>query len=296
MKIAVLLSTYNGEKYLNDLLNSIYHQKCDFDITVCIRDDGSNDGTLHIIENWKTKLNIIESGGKNLGPRDSFRELLDTAPVCDYYAFCDQDDIWHSDKLATAVLQLEKERKNMPRLYYCNTTLVDQSGKLIKKSRDTVVPLLEYENLIVENPALGCEMVFNNELREAMKKVTFEYYYMHDVVAIELASLLGEIIYDKSPKMDYRQHIKSVTQGHDKIRRFFDRIDFWLFQRNISISNQAREILNVFPVAREKDTLKMVCEYRKGLNRVKLMLNRKYRASNHRCNRSFILRVLLGVA
>lgn len=296
MKIAVLLSTYNGEKYLNDLLNSIYLQKCDFEVIVCIRDDGSNDNTLGIIDNWKTKLKIIITGGENLGPRGSFRELLDTAPACDYYAFCDQDDIWYPDKLAAAVSELEKGKNNIPRLYYCNTSLVDQNRKLIQGSRDTIAPLLKYENLIVENPALGCEMVFNNELREAMKKVSFKYYYMHDVVAIELAALLGEIIYDKSPKMDYRQHMESVTQGHDKIRRFFDRIDFWFFQKDISISNQAKEILNLFPMTRERDTLKEVCEYRKGLNRIKLMLNKKYRASSYRCNRSFILRVLLGVA
>ena len=296
MKVAVLLSTYNGNKYLDKLLDSIYMQDLEEEIVVCIRDDGSKDNTKNIISKWKRKLNIFLFEGENVGPRDSFKELLIKAPVCDYYAFCDQDDIWHKDKLSSAITMLQQQKRNVPLLYYCNTSLVDQNGNILKHTRDDCEPRLRYENLIVQNPALGCEMVFNNELRQIMEQITFDYYYMHDVVAIEMAALFGEIIYDAEPRMDYRQHIESVTQGHDKIKRFRDRIDFWFFQNNISISKQAKEILQMYPNVKDKETLRCVSEYRNGLNRFGLAFSKKFRSVDYKCNRSFIIRALLGVA
>lgn len=296
MKVAVLLSTYNGNKYLDELLDSIYKQDLNGEIIVCIRDDGSKDNTRDIVLNWKEKLDISLFEGKNVGPRDSFKELLRNAPLCDYYAFCDQDDIWHKDKLSSAVAMLQQQEGNVPLLYYCNTSLVDQNGNILKHTRDNCKPKLKYENLIVQNPALGCEMVFNNELRQIMEQITFDYYYMHDVVAIEVAALFGKIIYDMQPRMDYRQHVESVTQGHDKIKRFFDRIDFWFFQDNISISKQAKEILQRYPDVKDKEALQSVAGYKNGLNRFGFALNRKFRSVDYKCNRSFILRVLLGVA
>lgn len=296
MKIAVLLSTYNGERYLDDLLNSIYNQRIRADLIVCIRDDGSKDKTIKIIEKWSDKIKIILSRGKNLGPRDSFNDLINTAPLCDYYAFCDQDDIWHEDKLDVAVKALNEHENNQPLLYYCNATLIDEYGNCIKKSKDTNYPALEYSNLIVQNPALGCEMVFNNSLREFMQKVDFKYYFMHDVVAIELASLFGTIVYDKIPRMDYRQHIESVTQGHDIIRKFVDKFDFWFFQKNISICKQAEEILGLNPKPQSEKILMEIAKYKKGINRFKVIFNKAYRVNSFKCNRSFILRVLIGVA
>ena len=296
MKVAVLLSTYNGNKYLNELLDSIYKQDLDGEIVVCIRDDGSKDNTRDIILKWKEKLDISLFEGKNVGPRDSFKELLRNAPLCDYYAFCDQDDIWHKDKLSSAVAMLQQQEEDVPVLYYCNTSLVDQSGNILKYTRDNCKPKLKYENLIVQNPALGCEMVFNNELRQIMERITFDYYYMHDVVAIEVAAVFGKIIYDMEPRMDYRQHIESVTQGHDRIKRFFDRIDFWFFQNNISISKQAKEILQMYPDVKDKETLKSVAEYRNGINRFRIAFDKKFKSIDYKCNRSFILRILLGVA
>ena len=203
--------------------------------------------------------------------------------------------MWHKDKLSAAVATLKKKRDDRPLLYYCNTTLVDMKGKLIKQKRDEGMPLLSYNNLIVQNPALGCEMVFNNELRRIMEHITFDYYYMHDVVAIEIAALFGKIIYDTEPHMDYRQHVESVTQGHDKIKRFRDRIDFWFFQKNISISKQAKEILQLYPNVKERETLTQVAEYRNGLNRFGLAFSKKFRSVDYKCNRSFIIRTLMGV-
>ena len=76
MKIAILMSTYNGEKYLNEQLESIFMQKVNAEITVYIRDDGSKDNTIRIIKNWTAKLNIVLFEEDNIGPANSFWKLF----------------------------------------------------------------------------------------------------------------------------------------------------------------------------------------------------------------------------
>ena len=98
-KVQVLLSTYNGEKYLQEQIESIIRQE-DVEISLLIRDDGSCDKTIEIIENLKRKnSNIIYYSGNNLGPARSFMDLINKSGNFDYYAFSDQDDVWKSKKL-----------------------------------------------------------------------------------------------------------------------------------------------------------------------------------------------------
>ena len=98
MKIAVLMSTYNGQKYLDEQLMSIADQTFSKMMTLYIRDDGSTDNTLKIIEKWKKKIDIVFFQGENVGPARSFWKLLMNSEIqADYYAFCDQDDIWNGE-------------------------------------------------------------------------------------------------------------------------------------------------------------------------------------------------------
>ncbi len=93
--VAVLLSTYNGEKYLRELLDSVFNQK-DVNLTLFVRDDGSSDKTVQILEKYKKKGFPIDisCGRGNLGFGKSFATLIQNAPsTFDYYACCDQDDI-----------------------------------------------------------------------------------------------------------------------------------------------------------------------------------------------------------
>lgn len=88
MKIAVLMSTYNGHKYLDKQLKSIAEQTVVNHLTLYIRDDGSKDDTFDIIDKWKNKINIVLYKEKNAGPAMSFWQLLMKSEVkADYYAF-----------------------------------------------------------------------------------------------------------------------------------------------------------------------------------------------------------------
>ena len=100
-KVTVLLSSYNGSKYIEEQINTIFHQDYDGDIEILIRDDGSEDNTRELIRQHETdehrKITLIT--GKNVGPQKSFLELIRKAGNSDYYFFADQDDVWHCNKL-----------------------------------------------------------------------------------------------------------------------------------------------------------------------------------------------------
>ena len=107
-KVCVLMSTYNGEKYLKEQIESILNQE-NIEVDILIRDDGSTDNTLNILENYTQKYkNIRYYTGENLRSAKSFMNLLFTVKEYDYYAFSDQDDVWKKNKLYTAVSKLKE--------------------------------------------------------------------------------------------------------------------------------------------------------------------------------------------
>jgi glycosyltransferase involved in cell wall biosynthesis len=298
MKIEILLSTYNGEKYLNELLSSILTQKTSCKISILARDDGSSDSTVAILNKWRDRLDINIIQGNNIGPRNSFEHLIKLADLdFDYFAFCDQDDVWLEDKLERAISKINDQKSV---LYFSNVCLVDKDLKHLGANRDNKSPDFTIESVMTANPALGCTMVMDRELMRNLKQVNMDYYFMHDVAAITLAACIGCIKYDEKPSMLYRQHVESVTQGHNRLKNFRSKINFWLFQPRISISNQANEILTKFHDLiiddHVSEVLMFVKSYHKKANRIKLATNKKFRVGSISANRSFILRVLLGVA
>lgn len=89
MRIAILMSTYNGHKYLDKQLKSIAEQTLIKNVTLYIRDDGSTDDTFGIISKWKSEIPIVLYKEKNAGPAMSFWNLLKKTEIsADYYAFC----------------------------------------------------------------------------------------------------------------------------------------------------------------------------------------------------------------
>ena len=105
--VEVLLSTFNGVKYLPQLLDSIWAQEYP-DVQLTIRDDGSTDGTLALLRrSLSDRADVTVTAGANLGAGNSFLTLLRKAsPSASYVAFCDQDDVWLPGKLSAAVSAL----------------------------------------------------------------------------------------------------------------------------------------------------------------------------------------------
>src|ERR1035437_8737190 len=128
--VTILLSTYNGEKYLNQLFESLFKQ-IDVEMSVLVRDDSSSDSTKEILRKYEEEGKLSWYTGENLRSAGSFMDLLFHAPDSEYYAFCDQDDVWEADKLYSAIKML-KQTQDKPSLYFSQTKLVDKDLNSIK--------------------------------------------------------------------------------------------------------------------------------------------------------------------
>lgn len=214
--ICVVMSTYNGEKYIKDQIESIFSQE-GVNVFLFVRDDGSTDRTLEILETYNNeRIKIIR--GENIGAKDSFLEALSIAPLASYYAFSDQDDVWDSDKLSVAVGKLKESNAEIPSLYCGRTRQVYEKnrGKQGTSSKEKMVrPFLFGEPIMTP----GCTMVFNRSLKGLLDRYHPRVFAMHDAWLRDLCLAVdGKIIYDNIPHMTYRQHENNVVGGK---RSFF---------------------------------------------------------------------------
>ncbi|MCZ4673875.1 glycosyltransferase family 2 protein [Citrobacter sedlakii] len=213
-KVAVLLSTYNGEKYILEQLQSLRNQYTDFPVDIHIRDDGSNDNTCKIIQDYsKNKGSVFLYQGDNIGVVASFLWLVDNINGYDYYAFCDQDDVWEPLKIFAAVHKLEPLGQNTATVYCSAYDYVDQELKFLGNFRSRSD--FSLNNILIENCAPGCTLLFNNRMREVYKDITLENIsrkiIMHDWFFVILASIFGKVVYDNNSYLLYRQHANNVV-------------------------------------------------------------------------------------
>lgn len=204
--ITILLSTYNGAKYLEQQLQSLFNQQ-GVNFKILVRDDGSTDETIDILNKWQDKNKLCWYSGINLGPALSFLDLLKEAPDSDFYAFCDQDDIWLPNKLRVAVESLKD--KITPSLYFSQTQLVDESLNILPTKK--INPLCVLEEGAVSNYVTGCTVVINNRLRSEVVSYQPSYLTMHDSwIYLVCLCLDGYIHFDSDPNILYRQHSNNV--------------------------------------------------------------------------------------
>jgi glycosyltransferase involved in cell wall biosynthesis len=224
-KVLVLLSAYNGEKYLQEQLDSLLGQE-GVEVHILIRDDGSTDSTISLVERYiqehPNEIELIK--GENIGCKESFFALIKKAvqkgnESYDYYAFCDQDDEWLPEKLHRAVEMLDN-KQDQYKLYFCTANLVDQDLNFICSTLPPKV--FNYKTSIYSNPALGCTMVFNRELLEMCNRAPIEGCNLHDAWMFKCANFLdAAIISDDRPLINYRQHGDNVTTYHKgRVKRY----------------------------------------------------------------------------
>ncbi len=220
MKIAVLMSTYNGEKYLNQQIESILSQNLrdDCELTLFIRDDGSVDQTCKIINYYvKSHGNIIHVSAhdsSHLGIKKSFLFVLKTAVEqgegFDYYAFSDQDDVWLEDKLMSAIDRLEKSKNTKGALYYSNKLIVDENLHI--KEIEHICYYGDFIEILNGSLAFGNTMVFDNNLARYANFHHSKVANYHDAWVYRLAKCIGsDIFFDESAHICYRQHSGNVV-------------------------------------------------------------------------------------
>ncbi len=206
-RVAVLLSTYNGEAFLGAQLDSLRAQR-DVLVEVFARDDGSSDATLEILAGyarWWPQL-AAPMTGPNLGPAASFLTLLGgEMEGFDGFAFCDQDDIWLPDKLARATSRLQDVSGGAPALYCSRVMCVDRSLHPLGPApikRDG-----RFAHLLFENIAFGATVVMNARAVALVRsRPPASGVIMHDWWCALVVSAFGSVIYDERPGLLYRQH------------------------------------------------------------------------------------------
>lgn len=226
-KIQVLLSSYNGQEYIREQIESIMKQTGVKRVDLLIRDDGSTDETRVIIDDLTRKYpNRIKCiYGSNIGYNGSFFELINNAGEYDYYAFSDQDDVWLSNKLFNACKRLEYENQNIPLLYGSQSYLVGDDLIPYGMTRSKVREFTIY-NTLVQNICPGHTQVFNNALLERLKiGVDVSKIYVYDSWITNIAMLYGKICFDNHAYTYYRQHYdNSFGSGTGKVGQLISSI------------------------------------------------------------------------
>jgi len=244
--ICVLMSLYNGARYLAEQIESIAAQK-NVSVFLLGRDDGSSDTSARIFEETCRKLNVPSRllTGKNLGPAQSFLDLVyQAARDFDYYSFADQDDVWLDNKLERAAQALAKSN-GKPGLYVCRQYITDANLNIKGLSR--IPDKVGFGNALVQNIALGAATVFNLEALKLLQSIPRpQNFLMHDWWIYLVLSSTAEITYDPCPCIYYRQHGRNVV-GADT--RFFDvlkrRYVNHIVNRSMVCSQQINELLRV---------------------------------------------------
>ena len=204
-RIDVLLSTYNGEAFLGQQLDSILTQS-DVELSLTVRDDGSTDRTRELLRHYAARDPRVRIfAASNIGSAASFLALLELAdPMARYFAFADQDDVWVPDKLRRAVALLRLRPGSQPLLYCSGLQYVDRNLRPLGVSRTP--DHVGFPWALVENAAAGSTIVMNGRLRELLIERPPRVLRVHDWWCYLVASALGEVIYDPAVTVRYRQH------------------------------------------------------------------------------------------
>ncbi|MCD7789959.1 MAG: glycosyltransferase family 2 protein [Bacteroides thetaiotaomicron] len=286
-KVCVLVSTYNGEKFIKEQLDSLLSQE-EICLSIVVRDDGSSDKTLSILQTYSTQDSRISYyQGSNIGPTGSFFELVDNAPESDYYAYSDQDDVWDKNKLKIAVDLLEKEESMKPNLYYSNLRVVNEEMTFFRNSHS--VPLVQNKKYgcLVENMSTGCTTVFNAKTRNYIQKLIScggydkNYYLMHDAWTYIICKIFGNVVYDFNPHISYRQHENNVVGTSLKLNAISYKNKFWNIFKSEGQprSRGASLFLECFKNELQQDELKEVLKlanYKYSIrNRIALLFDKE---------------------
>jgi glycosyltransferase involved in cell wall biosynthesis len=223
IEITILMATYNGSAYLAAQLDSILSQDY-HDWKLVIRDDGSTDSTLDIIEAYEKRdfrIKRIEYGTIHGSACKNFSQLTSWAldHPANYYMFADQDDIWEANKVAVSVQEIinqeDKYGNNLPQLCYSSFQFIDEKG--VKLSQKLNLPVeLQLRVLLNENHAWGCTMIINHSALQAIVPIPVSAVNHDYWIALVISALGKTKLIDKDLIL-YRQHTQNVSGSVDNM-------------------------------------------------------------------------------
>ncbi len=234
--VQVLLSTYNGEKYISQQLDSIFAQSYDH-IKILIRDDGSSDATVSLIKQYIQQYpgQIEFIAGDNIGVIKSFWTLMEQADQSvEYFCFCDQDDVWMKNKVDRAVEHINRlaEQANpldeIPIMIFTATQLTNENLEPTAIWPESLEREPSFYNALFQNIAVGATITFNRKALQDIQSVSVNtsHILMHDWWLYLTISCMGKVYFDPIPSIYYRQHASNAVGGEATfIQKFKKRID-----------------------------------------------------------------------
>ena len=213
--LSIALCTYNGSRFLREQLQSLANQTLQpFEVVVC--DDCSSDNTISIIQEFSNVLNIKTFVNDfSLKVTKNFEKAISLCSG-DIILMCDQDDVWHPDKLAKIQSYFQENPSQL--VVFCDADLVDESGLSLGKNFWSIVrfhkPQIQefkqgnaVEILLAGNRSAGCMMAFRKELRTTVIPFPTHIPLMiHDNWITIVAAMLDKIGLIEEQLNSYRQH------------------------------------------------------------------------------------------
>lgn len=224
----IMMATYNGEKYVAQQIDSIMRQSFS-NWKLLIRDDGSSDQTCEILNKYAkidSRIKVIFNTTDLHGPYYNFHKLFGEAKMCspyDYYAFCDQDDIWKDNKLEKLIKYCKKwEANNTPVFVYSDLAVIDGENHVIDESVNDILGIditNAPENLFFAHGYVwGCAGLFNRSLFERVPELSEDFSHRdimsHDNYIAKHAVIYGKLAFYPKPLILYRKHGGNVTDSH----------------------------------------------------------------------------------
>jgi glycosyltransferase involved in cell wall biosynthesis len=219
--IDVLMSTYNGSRYLREQIESILGQTFP-DFRLMIRDDGSVDDTREILESYARKderVTIAEDDLGNLGASRSFMRLIEISDA-PFFMLSDQDDVWLPEKIALSKAKIDEMGArfgDMPLLAFTDLKIVSETldeidGSMWHYQRLNPNISSDWGDLLAQNVVTGCTIIANRAVAQASLPFALPEM-MHDHWLAVNAAKYGRVEYVPEPTVLYRQHGKNIAGG-----------------------------------------------------------------------------------
>ena len=217
--VAILLATYNGERFIEEQLDSLMNQTQKPDLII-ISDDHSSDGTWDILQRWRAKyMDVIEIHKNTTGRHGhvgNFSYLCELAKKsdCDYFLFCDQDDVWLKEKsqllLSECIEQEALHSPDFPILVHSDLIVVDEqlneiAPSFFKYQGLPLASVLSFPKFLIQNNVTGCASLINRALLEKATPLPNEVM-VHDWWFALVAKAEGSLCFFDKALIKYRQH------------------------------------------------------------------------------------------
>lgn len=242
IRILILMTTFNGEKWIFDQILSILNQ-VDVSIKILISDDQSSDRTLEIIDNIKDpRIEICDFSNSFGSAGANFINLIMSTSELDYdyYAFSDQDDIWEKNKLKYAIQKIKDSNSHG---YSSSVNAFWPNGKVKKISQSSKITGADF---LFEGAGQGCTFLMSNFLFNKSRRFIKENYgllkdfYYHDWLIYIICRCSNlKWFFDETPYLNYRQHSSNDTGAKNSISSIYKRLKLlfsgW-YKNQVSIS------------------------------------------------------------